>query len=83
MWRSANWDLKWQHALVSVAAGAAIGLVCAHVLEHCGWDGNCPHKYLVAVGFFVGITAFLAGALAFALIAIKFVMAKMWALLRS
>jgi hypothetical protein len=40
MWPSAKWDLKWQHALVSVAAGAAIGLVCAHVLEHCGWDGT-------------------------------------------
>jgi len=36
MWPSAKSGLKWQHALVSLIAGAAIGSVCAHVVEHCG-----------------------------------------------
>ena len=64
-------------------ARAAVGYPCVHVLEHCGWDGGRPYKQLYFVGFFVGVTAFLAGALAFVLIAMKFVATKMWALLRS
>lgn len=83
MWPSPKWRLKWQHALLSVAAGAVIGSACAHLVEHCGWDRVCPYNYLYFVGLFVGITAFLAGLLGFVLIAIKFAITKVWASLRS
>ena len=83
MWPSARWGLKWQHALAAVVGGAAVGYPCAQVVEHCGWDGGCPHRYFYLAGFFVGLTAFLAGVLAFGLIAVKVLITKLWALIRS
>lgn len=81
---SPRWGLKWQHALVAVVAGAAIGYPCAQVVGHCMWGGgNCPHPYPYLAGFFVGLTAFLAGVLASGLIAVKVLITKLWALIRS
>jgi hypothetical protein len=64
MWPSPRWGLNRKHALLSLVAGAAVGCPCAQALGHCMWGGDCPHPNLYFVGFFVGITGFLAGALA-------------------
>ena len=67
---SPRWGLKWQHALVALVGGAAIGYPCGQAVLHCGWAG-CEHSYVYFAGFVVGLTAFLAGVLAFAMIRIK------------
>ena len=49
--------------------------------------GDCPYPYpypcWILAGFFVGLTAFLAGLLAFVLIGIKELITRSWVLILS
>lgn len=83
MWPGPRWGLKWQHAVLSLVAGAAIGYPCAQVLGHCMFGGDCLHPYPYFAGFFVGTTAFLAGVLGLIVIAVKVLLIKLWAAIRS